>query len=114
LEVTALIRNPENGPAVQALRPSPPIRIVVGDKGDFELIAAESRDADIVVAALDCDNVPHIQAIIKGLEERVLTQPALKPALIHTSGTGVTAYGNDGNFREGPIYDVWNGRGLCV
>jgi hypothetical protein len=104
MEVTALIRKHEDGPKLQSLLSS--LKTIVGKMEDLDLISAQCRDADLVLSAVNCDDVPLIQAIIKGLEERAASGVALKPALIHTSGTGVTEVGSDGNFMEGPVYDV--------
>jgi hypothetical protein len=104
LEITALVRKPEDGPKLQALSPS--LKFVVGDMTNVDLISTEARNADIVLNALNCDDVPLTEAVIKGLEERAASGPTLTPVLVHTGGTGVTEVGNDGNFIEGPTYDV--------
>jgi hypothetical protein len=107
LEVTALVRKPEDGPKLQKCYSS--IRNVVGDMKDLDLILTESRNADLVLNALNCDDVPLTEAVIKGLEERAAAGASRIPVLVHTGGTGVTEVGNDGSFKEGPKYDVSHG-----
>jgi hypothetical protein len=104
LEVTALVRKPEDGPKLQKFSSS--IKFVVGDMKDLDLISTEARNADLVLNALNCDDVPLTEAVIKGLEERAAAGASRIPVLVHTGGTGVTEVGNDGRFKEGPKYDV--------
>jgi hypothetical protein len=103
LKVTALVRKPENVDAVKAL--SPNIDVIVGDKADLELINSTASKADIVISALDNNDVPLSRALIEGLEKRAQAGASVKPVLISTSGTGVIGEGNDGNFREGSTVD---------
>jgi len=100
LKITALVRNEKDFPAVRALG----IDIVHGTKADLDKIRDAASDADIVLAALDNDDVPLVQAIIAGLETRAKTA-SKKPILIHTSGTGVIGEDGKGNFKETKTYN---------
>ena len=80
---TALVRNPKDVPAVQALGPN--VKTVIGSHSDLELIEQYSRENDVVANFADCDDLPLTEAILKGLADRAKSSTAaFKPILIHT------------------------------
>jgi hypothetical protein len=103
LRISALVRKPSDHAAVQALSPS--IRVIAADKTDHALIQSTSASADVVISALDNNDVELTRAIIAGLEQRAANSSSKKPVLISTGGTGVLGEGSDGNFREGSTVD---------
>jgi hypothetical protein len=103
LRITALVRKPNDHAAVQAMSPS--IKVIAGDKSDHALIQSSSAAADIVISAMDNNDVALTKAIIAGLEQRTGQSPSKKPVLISTGGTGVLGEGGDGNFLEGSTVD---------
>src|SRR4051812_17657070 len=64
---TALVRNPKDVPAIEALGPN--VKAVIGSHSDLELIEQHSRDHGIVVNFAESDDLALIKAILKGLTD---------------------------------------------
>ncbi|KAI0347359.1 NAD(P)-binding protein [Trametopsis cervina] len=79
--VTALVRNPKNFPAIEALG----VAVVQGSFSDEEVIEKQSSLADIVINTGESDSVPLALAILRGLKQRHETTGAVG-IYIHTSG----------------------------
>ncbi|KAG9043929.1 hypothetical protein FS837_008969 [Tulasnella sp. UAMH 9824] len=88
-QFTALVRNPKDNDAVQAL----------GAQAFF--------GNDVVINCGDSDDLSLTKAILAGLENRAQAKPdaSKKPILIHTSGTGLLQNERDGAFHSDKIYD---------
>lgn len=78
---TALVRNPKDVSAVQAVGSN--VKVVVGSHSDLALIESSAKTHDITVNTADSDDVPLIEAIVRGQEARA-GSGARKPILIHT------------------------------
>ncbi|KAG8949657.1 hypothetical protein FRC04_008403 [Tulasnella sp. 424] len=100
-QFTALVRNPKDAAAVQALG----VKVVQGSHSDLDLVQQFASDNDVVINCGDSDDFPLNKAILAGLEKRAQTKPSRKPILIHTSGTGLLQNERDGAFHSDKIYD---------
>ncbi|KAG8925852.1 hypothetical protein FRC00_003543 [Tulasnella sp. 408] len=102
-QFTALVRNPKDNAAVQALG----VQVVQGSHSDLDLIRKLSSESDVVVNCGDSDDLPLTKAILAGLENRAQATPdaSKKPILVHTSGTGLLQNERDGAFHSDKIYD---------
>lgn len=102
-QFTALVRNPKDIVAVQALG----VQVVQGSHSDLELVQKLSSENDVVVNCGDSDDLPLTKVILAGLESRAQAKPdaSRKPILIHTSGTGLLQNERDGAFHSDKIYD---------
>ncbi|GAA6028217.1 hypothetical protein JCM8097_006922 [Rhodosporidiobolus ruineniae] len=81
--ISVLNRDPEKADKLKELG----VRPVEGSLHDDEVTSREAAQADIVLHIATADDLPSVQSILKGLEQRDQSKP---PAIyIHTSGTGV-------------------------
>ncbi|KAG8849554.1 hypothetical protein FRB96_000704 [Tulasnella sp. 330] len=88
---TALVRNPKDNKAIEALN----VKVAQGSHSDLDLIEKVASESDIVFNCGDADDLPLTEAILKGLRTRSTggdRTDKRKPILIHTSGTGVVAH----------------------
>ncbi|KIP10737.1 hypothetical protein PHLGIDRAFT_210748 [Phlebiopsis gigantea 11061_1 CR5-6] len=101
-EITALVRSEEKAQKLKAFGVKP----VVGSFKDLALVETLSEAAHVVFSCADADDLPAMQAILKGLRQRH-EKTGDVPILIHTSGTGILTYGNQtyGNATTDVIYD---------
>ncbi|PLB43217.1 putative nucleoside-diphosphate-sugar epimerase [Aspergillus steynii IBT 23096] len=83
-EYSVLTRSKEKGAQVSSKYPN--ARIVIGDLDSSDVIAEETKNADIVLHCADCDHVASAEAIAKGAAQHTPERPLW---LIHTSGTGI-------------------------
>ncbi|KAK1145740.1 hypothetical protein N8T08_003978 [Aspergillus melleus] len=83
-QYAVLTRSKEKGAQVSSKYPN--ARIVIGDLDSSDIIAEETKNADIVLHCADCDHVASAEAIAKGAAQHTPERPLW---LIHTSGTGI-------------------------
>ncbi|KAI0041066.1 NAD(P)-binding protein [Auriscalpium vulgare] len=102
LPITALVRNPAH---VDTIR-STGVAVLQGSFTDTALIEEQSYAHDIVVNTADSDDVPFVEAILRGSRRRA-DEGKAKSVFIHTSGVAVFLDdGKDGRFDPGA--KVWN------
>ncbi|KAI9044300.1 putative nucleoside-diphosphate-sugar epimerase [Aspergillus affinis] len=83
-EYAVLTRSKEKGAQVSSKYPK--ARIVIGGLDSSDLIAEETKNADIVLHCADCDHIASAEAIAKGATQHTPERPLW---IIHTSGTGI-------------------------
>lgn len=83
-KIAALVRSHQKAPLLEALG----VRPVLGSLADLELLEKEARENDATIHTANADDLPAIQAILKGLIAGG-ESGGKKKVLIHTSGTGV-------------------------
>ncbi|KAJ5803352.1 uncharacterized protein N7503_005802 [Penicillium pulvis] len=96
--VTVLTRHPEQASALE----SRGVRTVLGSLSDVELLTTQVSKHTITINTASCDDLPSVQAILKGIRQRVAADT---PAIyIHTSGTGALEDGASGMYKSEKIY----------
>ncbi|GJE97532.1 NAD(P)-binding protein [Phanerochaete sordida] len=102
-QITALVRSPDKG---KILQDQFGVHSVVGSTEDTTLLERLSAEAHVVFSMADADDVPAMQAILRGLRTRH-TRTGDVPVLIHTSGTGqlINAQETAGTDATEPVYD---------
>ncbi|KAG8930777.1 hypothetical protein FRC01_002281 [Tulasnella sp. 417] len=103
---TALVRNPKDVSAIQALG----VKVVQGTQLDLDLIEHTAAEHDAVLNIANSDDLPLTQAVLRGLESRARSgDVAGKPILVHTSGSGVvTDTPWDGAYHPGTSDKIWD------
>ncbi|KAJ6523495.1 hypothetical protein DFH09DRAFT_1096607 [Mycena vulgaris] len=96
---TVLVRNPEKAAKFEEMG----VRAVVGSHSDAQLVQKLASEADVVIAAADCDDLGAAKAVLEGLRKRDASRPL--PIYIHTSGTGVISDDAKGMHTDATIYD---------
>ncbi|GJE96185.1 NAD(P)-binding protein [Phanerochaete sordida] len=101
-DITALVRSEDKAAKLNKLG----VRTVIGSYKDVALVERLSEAAHVVFSMADADDLPMVQAILKGLKQRHAKLGDL-PILIHTSGTGVLTHGQEtkGMAATDVIYD---------
>lgn len=89
LYLVGLVRNNEQFHKVKARLPE--VEVVLGDLSSFEILLEEAKKADVVIQAADCDNIPALETLIKGL-----SQGGKSGSYIHLSGAASTAEAPNG------------------
>ncbi|CAA7258837.1 unnamed protein product [Cyclocybe aegerita] len=84
--ITALVRSADKAEKLKTLG----VDTIIGSYTDEDLtfLKEAASKADVVITAVDCDNLPAAQAILDGLKLRYEAS-GKAPILIHTSGTGL-------------------------
>ncbi|GJE96186.1 NAD(P)-binding protein [Phanerochaete sordida] len=102
LDITALVRSEDKAAKLEKFG----VRTVVGSFKDVALVERLAEAAHVVFSMADADDLPMMQAILKGLKQRHAKLGDL-PILIHTSGTGILTYGQEtkGMAATDVIYD---------
>jgi len=95
-EITVLIRSEAAAPKFKELG----IKTLVGSIENSELLTQAALDADVVVNYVDCNNLPAVQALVKGLN----TKDGKRRIFIHTSGAGSLKDEARGNYVSEKIY----------
>lgn len=105
-DITALVRNEEKA---KLLEQKFGVHGVVGSYKDTALVERLAENAHVVFSMADADDLPAVQAILKGLKQRHAKLGDL-PILIHTSGTGVLTLGQEtkGMAATDVVYDDSN------
>jgi len=99
-DITVIVRSEEKAKKLEQFGVKP----VVGSYKDTKLVEELAEKAHVVFSLADADDLPAVQAILRGLRKRHATIGDL-PILIHTSGTGVLSTVANGNFTRELIYD---------
>ncbi|EJD55409.1 NAD(P)-binding protein [Auricularia subglabra TFB-10046 SS5] len=84
-EYTAIVRNPRDNDKIKAAGFT---RVVQGSHSDLELIEKEVANSDITIACADADDMPVVQATLRGLKA-YFERTGKRAVYLHTSGTGV-------------------------
>ncbi|KAG8909035.1 hypothetical protein FRB99_000138 [Tulasnella sp. 403] len=102
---TAIVRKEKDIAPVEALG----VKVIQANYQQLEVMEQLAASHDVVVNCADSDDVPLINAIIRGQERRRESNPGgQKPILIQTSGTGLVTDTPDGSFHPGvsdKVYD---------
>ncbi|KAF9806336.1 hypothetical protein IEO21_08716 [Rhodonia placenta] len=99
-DITVLVRSAEKA---KVLQEKFGVKTVVGSNEDLDKLEALSEQSHVVFSCADADNLPAIEAILRGLRKRHASIGDL-PTLIHTSGTGEIATQAKGMFASDTIY----------
>ncbi|KIP10506.1 hypothetical protein PHLGIDRAFT_33875 [Phlebiopsis gigantea 11061_1 CR5-6] len=101
-EITALVRSEEKAKKLEDFG----VKTAVGSFKNDVLVERLSEAAHVVFSCADSDDLPAIQALLKGLKQRHVKTGDV-PILIHTSGTGILTYGHEtkGMSATDAIYD---------
>ncbi|GBE86889.1 NAD-P-binding protein [Sparassis crispa] len=83
-DITVFLRSAEKA---KLLESNFGVKAVVGTLAELDKLEAQTAAAHVVFSCADCDDVPAIEAILRGHRKRHATTGDL-PILIHTSGTG--------------------------
>ncbi|GJE90825.1 NAD(P)-binding protein [Phanerochaete sordida] len=90
-DITALVRNKDKAQKLEAFG----VRAVVGSyKDDHTLVEKLAEDAHVVFQIVDADDLPAMQALLQGLQNRH-ERTGDVPVLIHTSGSAIVIEGQD-------------------
>ncbi|TFK90669.1 NAD-P-binding protein [Polyporus arcularius HHB13444] len=100
-DITVLVRD---GKKAQILESQFGVKAVVGTHQEHDKIEGLVENAHIVFHLPDPDDVPLIQAILRGMRTRH-TKLGDLPILIHTSGTGTLADDARGVYPTDTVYD---------
>ncbi|KAJ7064724.1 NAD(P)-binding protein [Mycena amicta] len=102
-EFTVLVRDAEKANKFSSFG----IRVVVGSHSDAALMERLSSQADVVLAAADCDDLVAANATLAGLKKK-FEATGVPPIYINTSGTGVLAEDSKGLRASEVVYDDSN------
>ncbi|KAG6820957.1 hypothetical protein H0H93_009193 [Arthromyces matolae] len=100
LEITALVRSQEKADILNSLG----FKTIIGDLGNLPLLANAASQADLVIHTADSDDLPAVQALLKGLKLKYNATGKV-PSYIHTSGTGVLSDQAAGLHANATIYN---------
>ncbi|KAI0071514.1 NAD-P-binding protein [Panus rudis PR-1116 ss-1] len=102
-DITAIVRNQEKAKKLESFG----VKTVVGTFEEYDKLEDLASRAHVVFSMADSDNLPAMQAIIRGLRKRHATVNDL-PILIHTSGTSLLNDDAKGLYTTEVIYDDSN------
>ncbi|CCM05823.1 uncharacterized protein FIBRA_08057 [Fibroporia radiculosa] len=83
------------------------VKAVVGTHADHDKLEALAEESHVVFSCADADDLPAIEAILRGLRKRHASIGDL-PIFIHTSGTGVISEPAKGMFASETVYSDLN------
>ncbi|KAJ7154122.1 NAD(P)-binding protein [Mycena filopes] len=98
-QFTVLVRDPKKAERFSELG----VKAVVGSHSDAHLVEKLASEADVVIAAADCDDLGAANATLAGLRKRHAL--GVIPIFINTSGTGVISDNAKGLYSGGLVYD---------
>ncbi|KAJ7020344.1 NAD(P)-binding protein [Mycena alexandri] len=98
-QFTVLVRDPKKAEKFEDLG----VKAVVGSHSDAHLVEKLASEADVVIAAADCDDLGAAKATLAGLRKRHAS--GVVPIFINTSGTGVISDQAKGAFASDLVYD---------
>ncbi|EPQ59525.1 NAD P-binding protein [Gloeophyllum trabeum ATCC 11539] len=78
-DITALVRDPKKIELLKSFGVSP----VIGSHSDLETLENTAAQADVVITAADCDDLPAAEAILRG-QKKTYDKTGKAPILIHT------------------------------
>ncbi|KAJ7512926.1 hypothetical protein B0H11DRAFT_2182239 [Mycena galericulata] len=96
---TVLVRDPKKAEKFHELG----VKAVVGSHKDAALVEHLASEADVVIAAADCDDLGAAQATLAGMRKRHTL--GVVPIFVNTSGTGVISDKAAGMYAGTTIYD---------
>ncbi|GJE92242.1 NAD(P)-binding protein [Phanerochaete sordida] len=101
-EITALVRGQDKAKTLESFG----VKTVIGSyKDDHALTEKLAENAHIVFQIVDADDLPAMQALLKGLKNRH-EKTGDVPVLIHTSGSAIVIEGQDkGNLVRERVWD---------
>ncbi|OBZ72502.1 Uncharacterized protein C2A9.02 [Grifola frondosa] len=102
-DITALVRSPEKAKLLETFGVKP----VVGSLTELDKLAALAEQAHVVFECADSDDLPAMEAILKGIKKRHATTGDV-PIFIHTSGSGVLTDNAKGMYATDTIYSDLN------
>jgi uncharacterized protein YbjT (DUF2867 family) len=118
--ITTLSRSPERTKLLE----KEGITAIQGSLSDLEILEKEAAANDVTIHCADADDLPAVQAIIKGLRKGGRRRNGEKRVYIHTSGTGVLAddargvkayaFGAETVFDDGDVEQVSEVLGFLV
>lgn len=108
-KISCLVRSTECGELLGKLYPS--IRLVHGSLDNAELLAEESKNADIVCHLANGEHLASVQAIAQGVRQNSISKKTT--AVIHLSGSDLLCF-DDLNqkifgVKSNKVYDDWEG-----
>ncbi|KAF8645384.1 hypothetical protein AX16_007886 [Volvariella volvacea WC 439] len=98
--ITALVRNADKAAKLKDLG----VNAVFGSLSDLGLLEELASQADFIFSTADSDNLPAVQAMLRGSKQRH-QETGVLPAFIHTSGTGTFADSAKGAYASEVIYE---------
>ncbi|KAF8205275.1 NAD-P-binding protein [Mycena galopus ATCC 62051] len=98
-QFTVLVRDPQKAEKFKDLN----VKAVIGSHSDHQLVEKLASEADVVIAAADCDDLAAAKATLAGLRKRHTL--GVVPIFIHTSGTGVISDDAKGMYAGTTVYD---------
>jgi len=99
-DITAYLRNADKA---KILESKFGVKAAVGTHAELDKLEALAENAHVVFSCADSDDLPAIQAILRGMRKRHATVGDL-PILIHTSGTGELTDKAAGMYATDTIY----------
>ncbi|CCM05825.1 uncharacterized protein FIBRA_08059 [Fibroporia radiculosa] len=103
-DITVFVRSAEKA---KLLEEKFGVKAVVGTHADSDKLEAFAEQSHVIFSCADSDNLPAIQAILRGLRKRH-TATGDVPILIHTSGSGTVCDMAGGMFISETIYSDMN------
>ena len=97
--MTAFVRRKEAG---EALVKSGAAGYILGDLADANKIAQAVTENDIIIHAATADDLPSVQAVLKGIRQRA--EQGKSTIYIHTSGSAILDDGAKGEYKSDKIY----------
>jgi uncharacterized protein YbjT (DUF2867 family) len=88
--ISLLIRDEKKAHSISSFKTpeGTSLSAVVGSLQDLDKLTKAAEEHDIVISVADADDLPSIQALIKGMKNRK-QKTGHRSLFIHTSGTGV-------------------------
>ncbi|CCM05824.1 uncharacterized protein FIBRA_08058 [Fibroporia radiculosa] len=103
-DITVFVRSAEKA---KLLEKKFGVKAVVGTHADSDKLEALAEQSHVVFSCADADNLPAMQAILRGLRKRH-TATGDVPILIHTSGSGTVCEMAGGMFASETVYSDMN------
>lgn len=98
-KITFLLRDEKKTSLITSLETPTSVQLapLVGSLSDLDKLEAAAASHDIVLSTADADDLPAVQAMIKGMKARK-QKTGHRSLFIHTSGTGVFADNAKGQY----------------
>ncbi|KAJ7174949.1 NAD-binding protein [Mycena crocata] len=101
-QFTVLVRDAKKADKFNQL---PGVKAVVGSHSDASLVEKLASEADVVIAAANCNDLGAAKATLEGLGRRHTLGTVPVPIFIHTSGTAVISDDAKGMYADETVYD---------
>ncbi|KAK1221620.1 hypothetical protein PQX77_015564 [Marasmius sp. AFHP31] len=103
-ELRTVVRNAEKAEKLREFG----VKIIIGSHSDVDLMARESKEADVILTAVAyCDDINVVEGITKGMKMRYEVT-GTQPILIHSSGAGVISDSALGEYTSDTVFDDAN------